>query len=1525
MAKPTLVSVYAANATPDVNWVAVAPSIDRQTDSFSVLAGDILVIVAASEQAKYSFISSGPTGGSLTYTSRGDPATSGNFCRVAAWTATVDSNKTMAVTLRCDGTSADGARFWGFLVYHFRGSAGIGNVASSTAANSAPSQALTAAAANSSFVYISADWDALSGSTRTWRTINSITPTSGNGLEKIYFRDASIYSVYSALWDDVGATGSKTTGLSAPTGQENSMIAIEVKGSATAYTIAAGAGAYLFSGKQPTLRATRLTAAAAGSYTLTGINASFALHHGVLAAVGSYTFTGVDVAARLNRLITAGAGSYLFAGIDAAILRLGNKTVVAGSGAYAFTGIDATITKSSAGNTYTINALTGAYAFTGRDVFINRSIFAPVGSYSFTGKPATMKRGSGAAAAAPGNYLISGIQPTLRRSYQTVVSPGVYAFNGVPVILRKSGPQSLVAAKGAYNFTGTLVSTGRGLIVETKGSYSFTGKTATLRRPVRKVLAAPASYSFTGKPATFFGEVIVPPTYSLAAATGAYNFTATNYTIGRALFARTGAYRIVGKPATNFRHRHTIALPSSYAFTGKSVTYNATGFFGQLLNVSVGGVEVRFGQQVQVTGFGLTVSADVVSASVPIIPFARSVIGTTYAGRSGPTQVPKPPVMYGTDTMILSLFAGSSDAAASVINTTPAGWTLMNTPVLVTAGDGFKGRMWVYWKRATFSEPDTYDFYFDDTVVSQGVVGAYGGVVLSGNPIDAFSANSSSSGAVATATGVTTTIDKTELIYTGNNWENTGALSPPTGMRERFDGLVYWADEDRPDDGATGDRVQTLASDNPWQAFLVVLETGMSMDVRVYLSGTQATVSAGVITHDYAFPEGLSVTVTAGDDSVVGIKYAWNNNELVGLGELDHYNMMVSATAANSAVRIISSMKWGPNTHYAETMFNGDNLQGMWGLYHEASDTGTLVQLETGNIVQRPSGTVTPMFPAIHDTDTLGVAYNGTEGRTWFRLNEGPWNMDLTQSPDSRGIGLWEPPPTAGCHGELDVYVGPPNINDEGTVLENLYITKTISVRADNVTFRNCLIEYDPDAPDPSYWWGIDIDGRAPAGDNVLIENCTIIGGFNGGNSCIGLGRSNIIVRDCDLQGYDNGLMVGGTDCIIEGNYIHNLARRPGQPVGEAHVDGIQSSGCTNLIIRDNWIEGWDTSNIILKADGGPITNVLIEGNTLMRRPGQGIAFPIYVDSVQAPGGVFYLASGVVINRNRIQRGNNFFDPYVDVFMSSIEAYDNIDYVTGLPILTQYSGFPVTGNAMNISLEEVDVPPVEPTGFNLGSVVGSNSVGIRGPAVAAPVLRGQTSSLYRGMSDAFVEKPAGVVANDFLVVALMQGSSGGMPSAPVLFSPGWEQIGPASTLGSTTFKIRLTLFGHRATAVEPDLYTFGFWEPCNSQWWCGAYSGVRMVGGVDVVSMNNKEYTTIDDVTAIGHSVFNTQDNDKLLWLGQTYDGAAGPPTGMNQLFSGVVYAADETIASYGNTGNRTQQQVTAMDWSVFMLSLRGI
>jgi hypothetical protein len=198
----------------------------KTTANISVNNGDVLIACGIIEgQASSTSDSINVTGGSLTWTKNQWVKVANNtYVLVASTTAT--STTTITVTFTHVGNTS---LWFGGDAFVFRDSNGIG-ASNKTNSTGAPSMSLTTTQTNSAIVYVSGDWSAQDGTSRTWNTINSITPTAGNGLERLYFRDAAHYTAYIAYWSDVGGTGAKTLGLSAPGSQTYSIAAIEVKG-----------------------------------------------------------------------------------------------------------------------------------------------------------------------------------------------------------------------------------------------------------------------------------------------------------------------------------------------------------------------------------------------------------------------------------------------------------------------------------------------------------------------------------------------------------------------------------------------------------------------------------------------------------------------------------------------------------------------------------------------------------------------------------------------------------------------------------------------------------------------------------------------------------------------------------------------------------------------------------------------------------------------------------------------------------------------------------------------------------------------------------------------------------------------------------------------------------------------------------------------------------------------------------------------------------------------------------------------
>lgn len=198
--------------------------------SVTVQTGDYLVVKGGGENTSSTFNT--PTGGGLTYTlAQSQIVTSRSSAYI--WTSSqVASGGTFTVTCVATGFAADHR---GIIVEVWRNSSGFGNSSSTnTAGPAAPSVSLTTASANSAISAYIGDWNTINGSSRTWLTINSITPTAGNSGEEDYLQDGASYSHYAATWSDAGTAAAKTVGMSAPSTMQPSIVAVEIKGSVSA-------------------------------------------------------------------------------------------------------------------------------------------------------------------------------------------------------------------------------------------------------------------------------------------------------------------------------------------------------------------------------------------------------------------------------------------------------------------------------------------------------------------------------------------------------------------------------------------------------------------------------------------------------------------------------------------------------------------------------------------------------------------------------------------------------------------------------------------------------------------------------------------------------------------------------------------------------------------------------------------------------------------------------------------------------------------------------------------------------------------------------------------------------------------------------------------------------------------------------------------------------------------------------------------------------------------------------------------
>ncbi len=205
-----------------------------KTINVTVQTGDVLIVAAQAEgYSSGAPVSISVSGGSLTWTSLQEIALN-DYGYIRAYSTTATSNATFDITFTATNALDGGYQiFWGGSVKIFRGSDGVGASSKTNVSSGAPTLNITTTQANSAICVFNNDWNAIDGSSRTWRT------GAGSLTETTYFRDAARYVVYSGYHADAGTTGTKAVGLSAPSGQKYSIVAVEVKGSAGATTVTA--------------------------------------------------------------------------------------------------------------------------------------------------------------------------------------------------------------------------------------------------------------------------------------------------------------------------------------------------------------------------------------------------------------------------------------------------------------------------------------------------------------------------------------------------------------------------------------------------------------------------------------------------------------------------------------------------------------------------------------------------------------------------------------------------------------------------------------------------------------------------------------------------------------------------------------------------------------------------------------------------------------------------------------------------------------------------------------------------------------------------------------------------------------------------------------------------------------------------------------------------------------------------------------------------------------------------------------
>lgn len=213
MPTPTFVGFYDQTQSYEFQGGA-----GRTIGPFDVLAGDLIVVRGFVGDQQNQLTTPSASGGSVVWTLE-TTASFGAFAEIWIWSGLVGASANGITISSNVSPSGDMGAFNARL---YRNHNGVGAKASNTGNPGVPVITLTGLEDNSAVVFGGDDWNAADGASRAWLSTT---------IEDRYgYASGTQQTVYCGYNDDIGTGGTKTFGLTAPTGQKWSASAVEVKG-----------------------------------------------------------------------------------------------------------------------------------------------------------------------------------------------------------------------------------------------------------------------------------------------------------------------------------------------------------------------------------------------------------------------------------------------------------------------------------------------------------------------------------------------------------------------------------------------------------------------------------------------------------------------------------------------------------------------------------------------------------------------------------------------------------------------------------------------------------------------------------------------------------------------------------------------------------------------------------------------------------------------------------------------------------------------------------------------------------------------------------------------------------------------------------------------------------------------------------------------------------------------------------------------------------------------------------------------
>jgi len=223
------------------------------------------------------------------------------------------------------------------------------------------------------------------------------------------------------------------------------------------------------------------------------------------------------------------------------------------------------------------------------------------------------------------------------------------------------------------------------------------------------------------------------------------------------------------------------------------------------------------------------------------------------------------------------------------------------------------------------------------------------------------------------------------------------------------------------------------------------------------------------------------------------------------------------------------------------------------------------------------------------------------------------------------------------------------NATVDGQTYENLLVSGTVNIRANNVTLRNVKVVTTGTYP-------ISIT----SGANVRVEYVEVDAGPN---SSIGIyirsAATNPTVSYADIHGGSDGIRIGADGTTIQHSYVHDLDRVP-----DGHHDSLQIRSGDDVTVRHNTLQAY-------KASTNDPMNASIQIGSLSSGHDPISNFRV-LDNYMDGGNHTYNGGGASDTDSVVVAGNRFgphfrYSPAGNIYNTQW-ANTNVYDLTGLPV-----------------------------------------------------------------------------------------------------------------------------------------------------------------------------------------------------------------------------------------------------------------